>query len=74
MKEQENTVTDNPNTPTGELTSGEIQAAERLSQAYQTIRSEMSKAIVGQAQVLEELSALELTGQIARIAGGYIRC
>ena len=26
------------------------------------------------AQVLEELSALELTGQIARIAGGYIRC
>jgi predicted Rossmann fold nucleotide-binding protein DprA/Smf involved in DNA uptake len=26
------------------------------------------------AQVLGELSALELSGQIARTAGGYIRC
>jgi len=45
-------VIDNPN---GELTSDEIQAAERLGEAYKTIRAEMGKAIVGQAQVLEEL-------------------
>ena len=48
-------MTDNPNTPVSELTSDEIQAAEKLTQAYQTIRREMSNAIVGQAQVLEEL-------------------
>jgi MoxR-like ATPase len=32
-----------------------VAAAERLNQAYQTIRDEMAKAIVGQEQVLQEL-------------------
>ena len=48
-------MTDNPNMPVSELTSDEIQAAEKLTRAYQTIRDEMGRAIVGQAQVLEEL-------------------
>jgi MoxR-like ATPase len=33
----------------------DIKAAERLSQAYQTVRKEMAKAVIGQEQVLEEL-------------------
>ena len=40
---------------TDELTGDDIKAAERLTQAYQTIRTEMARAIVGQEQVLEEL-------------------
>ncbi len=39
----------------GQMSQADIQAAEELSQAYQTIRKEMAKAIVGQEQVLEEL-------------------
>jgi MoxR-like ATPase len=38
-----------------ELDRDDIQAAERLSEAYQTIRREMARAIVGQEAVLEEL-------------------
>ncbi len=43
--------------PGGEeqLPQADIQAAERLTEAYQTIRTEMAKAIVGQEAVLEEL-------------------
>jgi MoxR-like ATPase len=37
------------------LTDADIEAAGRLSQAYQTIRTELGKAIVGQEQVLEQL-------------------
>jgi len=37
------------------MNTEDIQAAERLAQAYRTIREEMGKAIVGQEQVLEEL-------------------
>ena len=33
----------------------DIRAAERLTEAYRTIRKEMAKAIVGQEEVLEEL-------------------
>jgi MoxR-like ATPase len=40
---------------TGGLGHEDIKAAERLTQAYQTIRREMAKAIVGQEQVLEQL-------------------
>jgi len=57
-KKQENTVTDIPNvsaSDANELSSGEIQAAARLTEAYQAIRREMANAIVGQEQVLEEL-------------------
>jgi len=48
-------VTDIPSVPTGELNSDEIQAAAKLTEAYQSIRREMSNAIIGQEQVLEEL-------------------
>ena len=41
--------------PGGELNTEDIQAAERLTEAYRTIRTEMSRAIVGQEQVLEQL-------------------
>jgi len=39
----------------GNLEKDDIKAAERLTEAYQTIRREMGKAIVGQEMVLEEL-------------------
>jgi MoxR-like ATPase len=39
----------------GQLDQDDIKAAERLAEAYKTIRAEMAKAIVGQEQVLEEL-------------------
>jgi MoxR-like ATPase len=39
----------------GKLDQDDIAAAERLTQAYQTIRREMAKAIVGQEEVLEQL-------------------
>ena len=38
-----------------DLSGDEVQAARRLTDAYQTIRNELGKAIVGQEQVLEEL-------------------
>lgn len=38
-----------------ELTQQDIAAAKQLTEAYQKIRAEMAKAIVGQEQVLEEL-------------------
>ncbi|HOF19119.1 MAG TPA: AAA family ATPase [Phycisphaerae bacterium] len=38
-----------------ELNHDDIKAAERLTAAYETIRKEMSKAIVGQELVLEQL-------------------
>jgi len=37
------------------LDQADIKAAERLAEAYETIRTEMGKAIVGQETVLEEL-------------------
>jgi len=40
---------------TAELNRDDIAAAERLTQAYSTIRAEMAKAIVGQEEVLEQL-------------------
>mgnify|MGYP006279877843 CR=1 FL=1 len=43
------------NTQGRDLGRDDIQAAERLTQAYQTIRNEMGKAIVGQGDVLEQL-------------------
>jgi len=39
----------------GDLQPEDIQAAERLTDAYQIIRKEMARAIVGQEAVLEEL-------------------
>ncbi|MBS3733987.1 MAG: MoxR family ATPase [Phycisphaerae bacterium] len=39
----------------GALGDDDIQAAERLTEAYQTIRAELGKAIVGQEKVLEQL-------------------
>ena len=44
-------ATNEANRPTDEA----VAAAERLNTAYQTIRDEMAKAIVGQEQVLQEL-------------------
>ena len=44
-----------PTADGGELAQEDIQAAERLTGAYETIRKEMARAIVGQEQVLEEL-------------------
>ena len=41
--------------PTDRPTDEAVAAAERLNRAYQTIRDEMAKAIVGQEQVLQEL-------------------
>jgi MoxR-like ATPase len=38
-----------------ELQSDDIAAAQRLTKAYDTIRQEMAKAIVGQEEVLEQL-------------------
>ena len=38
-----------------DLSGGDIQKAQQLTSAYQAIRSEMAKAIVGQEEVLEEL-------------------
>jgi MoxR-like ATPase len=37
------------------MSTDDIQAVERLTDAYRTIRAEMAKAIVGQEEVLEEL-------------------
>jgi MoxR-like ATPase len=46
----------NGTTPeTADLSQDDIKAAERLTRAYQTIRKEMARAIVGQEAVLEEL-------------------
>ena len=42
-------------TTVAEMNQNDIQSAERLTQAYETIRKEMAKAIIGQEQVLEEL-------------------
>ena len=39
----------------GQLAKDDMEAADRLKSAYQTIRTEMAKAIVGQEDVLEEL-------------------
>ena len=39
----------------GKLSQDDIKAAERLTEAYRTIRTEMAKAIVGQEEVLEQL-------------------
>ena len=50
---EELTVTDS--TSTSDLSGGDIQKAQQLTSAYQAIRSEMAKAIVGQEEVLEEL-------------------
>ncbi len=47
-----NESTPNPQ-PT--LATDDVQAAQRLSEAYQQIRRELGKVIVGQEQVLEEL-------------------
>jgi MoxR-like ATPase len=45
------TQTDRPQPPEGD----DIKAAERLAEAYDKIRTEMAKAIVGQEEVLEQL-------------------
>jgi len=45
----------NASSTNGSLGKEDIKAAERLTQAYQAIRAEIAKAIVGQEQVLEEL-------------------
>jgi MoxR-like ATPase len=39
----------------GDLSDEAIAAAERLTTAYKTLRTEMAKAIIGQEQVLQEL-------------------
>ena len=44
----------NPST-NGNLSDEAIAAAERLTTAYKTLRTEMAKAIIGQEQVLQEL-------------------
>ncbi len=56
LRRKENKVTDEK-VPVVEKPMGQddIQAAQRLAEAYKTIRAEMSRAIVGQEQVLEEL-------------------
>ncbi|MGB2824468.1 MAG: MoxR family ATPase [Phycisphaerae bacterium] len=48
------TEADSPTTR-DDLHHDDIKAAERLTEAYQTIRTEMARAIVGQEAVLEEL-------------------
>ncbi len=50
-------MTDQTNMPAGgqDFNDEDIQAAKTLTDAYQKIRGEMAKAIVGQEQVLEEL-------------------
>jgi MoxR-like ATPase len=49
------TETNPPTTNPEDLARDDIKAAERLTEAYQTIRQEMARAIVGQEAVLEEL-------------------
>ena len=47
---------DNNDKPAGaEMTPDDLAAVERLTKAYQRLREEMARAIVGQEQVLEEL-------------------
>ncbi len=51
-------MTEQSGAPAGgqqEFTGEDIKAAEQLTEAYQSIRKEMAKAIVGQEAVLEEL-------------------
>ena len=54
---EEKTVTDTPEYDSQQDAPQEddLAAAERLTAAYETIRNEMAKAIVGQEQVLQEL-------------------
>ncbi len=43
------------NTPQSEPAADDLAAVERLTDAYKTLRNELSRAIVGQEQVVEEL-------------------
>ncbi|MCA9144540.1 MAG: AAA family ATPase, partial [Planctomycetales bacterium] len=42
-------------TPSDEVENDDVQAVRRLAEAYQQIRTELGKVIVGQEQVIEEL-------------------
>jgi MoxR-like ATPase len=48
-------VTDMPNAPQEDMSPDDVAAAKALTEAYQTIRTEMAKVIVGQEEVLEQL-------------------
>jgi MoxR-like ATPase len=48
-------VSETQASPGGDFRDEDVRAAEQLSEAYEKIRTEMAKAIVGQEQVLEEL-------------------
>ena len=45
----------NDNVPTQPLTRGDVEAVDRLKEAYQVLNREVAKAIVGQTSVIEEL-------------------
>ena len=52
---QENDVSETNTNSGQELSGEEVRSAQRLTEAYEAIRKEMSRAIVGQEAVLEEL-------------------
>src|SRR5262245_46381213 len=55
MVEEEPTVLDASSAESWPRIEGDLSAIERLNSGYRRIRKEMSKAIVGQEKVLEEL-------------------
>jgi len=55
MNSKETTVSDNKVSNEPSLPDGELELVEKLREAYRGIREEMSKVIVGQDEVLEEL-------------------
>ena len=55
MQEQMPEANDNRMTSAEPLTHGDVEAVDRLREAYKTLNSEVAKVIVGQAAVIEEL-------------------
>ena len=48
-------MNDQPNPGQTELSGEDAQSLEKLSQAYASVRNELSKVIVGQEEVIEQL-------------------
>lgn len=55
MEEQLSETNDIQAISAGRLTRSDVEAVDKLKQAYQTLRSEVAKVIVGQNSVIEEL-------------------
>ncbi len=55
MQKQQPEVNSNETVSTEPLTRGDVEAVDKLKEAYSTLREEVAKVIVGQAAVIEEL-------------------